>query len=210
MAADSPSEVEVYVEDSVIEGAGQLNVEGTVLNTAPADPATADRARITMDLRRCLVRAPGGVPLFEDEAGNVWLGSSAWVKDRGPANGTYTFEARDCRFEATEPYYNIRISKPPDSSAKFDPGTYNVTLRGNSIVGGGGGAPDLNIFAAGAEVDARGNCWGRPEGLAPSRLKAEAPAVASQLDASDPISCEEPDGHLPASRWLSEGSSGGP
>lgn len=47
------------------------------------------------------------------------------------------------------------------------------------------------IYAPRARIDARGNCWGVPEGLAQSRLRILTPVVASQIDAREPVSCVE-------------------
>lgn len=43
----SPSEITLYVHDSTIEDAGQMNIEGTLVNLKSANPSRINEGRVT-------------------------------------------------------------------------------------------------------------------------------------------------------------------
>ena len=76
----SPSEINLYIGDSLIEGAGQMNVEGTLVNLEPVDPSRANEGRISIEIEGSTLRNAGAVSGFEDVAANIWLGGSQFLR----------------------------------------------------------------------------------------------------------------------------------
>lgn len=185
----SPSEINLYVHDSIIEDAGQMNIEGTLVNLKPADPSRANEGRVTIEIEGSTICNAGEISGFEDVAANVWIGGSQFPGNRMPAVGTYNVQITDSIIEGAGrsglefgDLFLLKEGRPEESQ-------YEVVLRGNTIVNNGDA--EVMIYAPRARVDARGNCWGRPEGLAEHGLKILAPVVASQFDAKEPVSCGE-------------------
>jgi len=185
----SPSEITIHISDSVIEDAGQMNVEGSLINLPPEDSAQANAARVSIEIERSIVRRAGAVSGFEEVASNVWLGGSQFIKDGPPAVGHYRLRMTGSRIEGAGrsglEFGNRRIT----ASGHLETSAFDVLLRGNTIAGNG--EADVMMYAPRARVDARKNCWGRPEGLAENRILVSAPARRSQLDAAEPLSCNE-------------------
>jgi hypothetical protein len=183
----SPSEINLYIGDSLIEGAGQMNVEGTLVNLEPVDPTRANQGRISIEIEGSTLRNAGAVSGFEDVAANIWLGGSQFLKERLPAEGTYKLRITDSRIEGAGrsglefgALSLLRGGQPEKS-------VYDVVLRDNTIINNG--EADVMIYAPNAHIDARGNCWGRVEGLEENRVIILSPAKKSQLDAMEPITC---------------------
>jgi len=184
----SPSEISISISSSLIEGAGQMNVEGSLINLPPDDPSQADRARVSLDIVGSTIRNAGAVSGFEDVAANVWLGASQFLKDQPPARGVYQLRIRESRIEGAGrsglEFGDLDFLK----EGQVDKSEYDVVLRGNTIVNNGDA--EIMIYAPGASIDARGNCWGRAEGLAENRVTTLPPAGLSQLDITEPMPCE--------------------
>jgi hypothetical protein len=185
----SPSKINLYIGDSLIEGAGQMNVEGSLINLPADDPTMDNQGMVSIEIEASTIRNAGAVSGFEDVAANIWLGGSQFLEERLPAVGTYKLRINDSRIEAAgrsglELGDLSLLQKGQPEKSKYD-----VVLRGNTIVNNG--EADVMIYAPGARIDARGNCWGRPEGLAEHRVKSVSPARVSQMDATEPVSCTE-------------------
>ena len=185
----SPSEINLYIGDSLIEGAGQMNVEGSLINLEPDDPSRPNEGRVSIEIEGSTIRNAGAVSGFEDVAANVWLGGSQFLKNRLPAEGTYKLRITNSRIEGAGrsglefgDLSLLRGGQPEKSE-------YDVVLRSNTIINNG--EAEVMIYAQNAHIDARGNCWGRLEGLAEDRVVIIAPAEATQFDANEHISCKE-------------------
>lgn len=187
-ARQSPSEVSVRISNSVIENAGQMNVEGTLINLPPSAGAQAGAARMSIEIEKSIIRRAGSVPGFEDVAANVWMGGTQFVPDAPPAVGRYTLRITDSRIDsagrAGVEFGNWRIT----AAGMTEPNVFDIVLRGNTIAHNG--EADVKVHASGVRIDARRNCWGQPSGLAENRIKLSAPAVRSQLDVTEPLACE--------------------
>lgn len=179
----SPAVVDLFIVDSVVERAGQMNVEGTVLNFPPDDAQPKNEGRVSITIERSMIRSATSTSNLEQAGINIWLGPSGGIDELPQAVGNYQLTVRDSQIENAE-RAGIVIS---ELGAK-DKGTYRATLRGSTIVGNG--ETEVAVFAPDARIDARGNCWGRPEGLNFTRVVVLKQAV-TQLDASDPIDCSE-------------------
>lgn len=183
----SPSEINLYVHDSIIEDAGQMNIEGTLVNLKSADPSRTNEGRVTIEIEGSTIRNAGEISGFEDVAANVWIGGSQFAGNRMPAVGTYNVRITDSIVEGAGrsglEFGNLSLL----SEGRPEESEYEVVLRGNTIINNG--EAEVMIYAPRARIDARGNCWGRPEGLAEHRLRILSPVVASQFDAKEPVSC---------------------
>ena len=191
----SPSEINLYIGDSVIEGAGQMNVEGTLVNLESADPSRVNEGRVSIEIEGSSIRNAGAVSGFEDVAANVWLGASMLLEDRLPTVGNYKLRIRNSRIEGAGrsglEFGDLSLL----SEGQPEESEYDVVLRGNTITNNG--EAEVMIYAPNARIDAQGNCWGRLEGLSENRVAVLYPAEASQLDAKEHISCQEqPSGAL--------------
>ena len=184
----SPSEISISISDSLIEGAGQMNVEGSLINLPQDDPSQANRARVSIDIEGSTIRSAGAVSGFEDVAANVWLGASQFLKDQPPARGEYQLRIRDSRIEGAGrsglEFGDLELLH----QGQVDKSKYDVVLRDNTIVNNGDA--EIMIYAPGVSIDARKNCWGHAEGLAEQRVTVLPPARLSQLDVTEPIYCE--------------------
>jgi hypothetical protein len=183
----SPSEISIYINDSVIEDAGQMNVEGTLLNLPPEVNAAANAGRIAIEIERTIIRNAGAIHGFEDVAANVWLGGSLWIRGAPPAVGHYALKITDSRIEGAGgtglEFGNRQIA----AAGRTETSKFDVVLRGNSI--SKNGQADLKLHAPAARIDARKNCWGNAQGLAEDRIQLFAPAQRTQLDASEALQC---------------------
>lgn len=188
-ARQSPSKVNVHISNSVLEDAGQMNVEGTLINLPPQAGAPAGMARMSIEIENSIIRRAGSVPGFEEVAANVWMGGTQFVPDAPPAVGHYSLRITDSRIEsagrAGVEFGSWRIT----AAGMTEPNVFDVVLRGNTIAQNG--EADVKLHARGARIDARRNCWGRRAGLAEDRIKLSAPAERSQLDATEPLLCAQ-------------------
>lgn len=186
----SPSEINLYIGDSLIEDAGQMNIEGTLVNLPPDDPSLANQGQVSIEIEGSTIRRAGSVSGFEEVAANIWLGASQFLEDQPPAVGKFKLVVRDSRVEAAGrsgfEFGDLQLLNEghPEQSQ------FEVTLRGNTIVGNG--KAEVMIYAPHALIDARGNCWGQPAGLTDNRITIRSPAKAIQLDATKPIICNLP------------------
>lgn len=183
----SPSEISIHISDSVIEDAGQMNVEGSLLNLPPEAKAPANAGRIAIEIERTIIRNGGAVHGFEDVAANVWLGGSLWISGAPPAVGHYALKITDSRIEgaggAGLEFGNRRIA----AAGRTETSSFDVVLRGNTI--SRNGQADLKLSAPAARIDARKNYWGDAQGLAEDRIQLFAPAKRTQLDAAEALQC---------------------
>lgn len=183
----SPSEISIHISDSVIEDAGQMNVEGTLLNLPPQADSLADAGRMAIEIERTVIRNAGAVHGFEDVAANVWLGGSLWISGAPPAVGHYALKITDSRIEgagaAGLEFGNRQIAV----AGRTETSQFDVVLRGNTIFRNG--QADLKLNAPAAWIDARGNCWGSAQGLAEDRIQLFAAARRTQLDATEALQC---------------------
>lgn len=186
----SPSEISITISDSLIEGAGQMNVEGSLINLPPVNPLHADQARVSIEIEGSTIRNAGAVGGFEYVAANVWLGASQFVEDSPPAKGQYQLRISNSRIEGAGrvglEFGDLEFL----SKGLVDKSNYDVVLRGNTIVNNGDA--EIMIYAPHAHIDARRNCWGQAEGLPAHRVTTLPPARLTQLDVSEPSSCEGP------------------
>lgn len=185
----SPSQVELYIEDSLIEDAGQMNVEGTLVNLETSDPSRPNEGRVSIEIKTSIIRNAGAISGFEDVAANVWLGGSQFLGDRPPAIGNYKVRITDSIIQGAGRSGFEFGSLSLLESGQPEESEYDVVLRGNTIVNNGDA--EVMIYAPRAHIDARKNCWGSPEGLAENRMTISSPAKTTQLDAKEPILCEE-------------------
>lgn len=183
----SPSEISLNISDSLIEGAAQMNIEGTLVNLPPDDLSQANKGSISIDIEGSTIRNAGAVGGFEDVAANIWLGASQFLEDQPPALGRYQLHVRDSTIEGAGRSGLEFGDLPLLTMGQVDKSTYKVVLKSNTIVNNG--AAEVMIYAPHARIDARGNCWGPPGGLAMDRVAIYPPAGLDQLDASEPVCC---------------------
>jgi len=185
----SPSEISIYINDSVIEDAGQMNVEGTLLNLPPQADLPADAGRIAIEIERTVIRNAGAVHGFEDVAANVWLGGSLWISGAPPAVGHYALKIIDSRIDgagaAGLEFGNRQIT----AAGRTETSRFDVVLRGNTI--SRNGQADLKLNAPTAWIDARKNCWGSAQGLAEDHIQLFGAAQRTQLDATEALQCPD-------------------
>ncbi len=184
VAAMVPATVEIEIRDSTLEKAAQMNLEGTILNLPPSDPARAHESLVSIDVERSVIRDAGFVDGFRGEAQNIWLAPSVLAK--GPfARGRYRLAVRDSTVERAVKGGIAVGNAGSDFKIASDEGEYGVQLRDNTIRDNG--TTEIAIAAAKARVDARRNFWGTPSGLADGRVTLLDKALRSQLDASEPL-----------------------
>ena len=195
-AALVPARVDVEISDSVVEGAGQTNVEGTILNVPPFDPSRADETRVSVRVVGSTLRGAGGTDAFDGQRTNVFVGSSSTAQQLDSTSttpfpaGTYRLEVRDSRIEGA---HDHGLSVGGGGSAVGiapERALFEVVLRDNEFLSNGSG--EIALRAPHASVDARRNCWGSTGGLSGDRLVLDETAEPSQVDASDPLACETP------------------
>lgn len=184
VAAMVPATVEVQIRDSVLEKAGQMNIEGTILNLPPSDPARANDSLVSFDVERCVIREAGAVGRLRNHAENIWLGPT--VFGPGPfAQGRYRLSVRNSTLEKAT-HNGIRFGAA-GSEFKIAPdeSDYEVLLQNNTIRENG--SSEITLAASKARVNARQNWWGVSTGLAANRIILLEKAQRSQLDASAPL-----------------------
>jgi len=184
VAAMVPATVEVQIRNSTIERAGQMNIEGTILNLPPSDPARAHESLVSIDALDCTIRDAGAVGPFRADAHNIWLAPTSFGP--GPfAKGRYLLSVRNSTVTKAH-RTGIEIGNDGrEFKIASDEGEYQVILRDNAITDNG--SSEIAIAAAGALVDARQNWWGTATGLATNRVVLIDKAQWSQLDASHPL-----------------------
>jgi len=184
VAAMVPATLDVEIRDSTIERAGQMNIEGTILNLPASDPGRANESRISIDVSGCIIRDAGAAGPFRSDAHNIWLAPTFFGP--GPfAKGRYQLSVRNSTVTRAH-RTGIEIG---NDGGEFkiapDEGEYHVTLRDNAITDNG--SSEMTIVAAGAQIDARQNWWGTAMGLATNRIILIEKAQRSQIDASQPV-----------------------
>ena len=188
VAALVPATVEIEIRDSTIEKAGQMNIEGTILNLPPSDPARAHEGVVSIDVKGSMIRNVGFVDGFRDEAQNIWLAPTVFAP--GPfARGRYRLSVLNSTVEKAI-QTGIGIGNAGSQHGiSADEGEYEVHLHNNTIQDGG--SSELTIAAARARIDATQNYWGAPAGLAEGRVILLDKAVRSQVDSSRPLIRQE-------------------
>ena len=122
-------------------------------------------------------------------AANIWLGGSEFIKDRFPAVGKYQLQITNTRIEGAGRSGLEFGDHAMLTKAIHDKSKYEINLNGNTIVNNG--EAEIMIFAPQVHINARGNCWGRPEGLDEKSVLVLLPAKRKQLDATAPVACSE-------------------
>jgi hypothetical protein len=184
VAALVPATATVQIRDSIIEKAGQMNIEGSILNLQASDPARAHESIVSIDIERSIVRDAGAVDGFRAEAQNIWLGPT--VFEKGPfAGGQYRLNVRDSTIEKALKTGIGLGNEGSEFGIAPDPGEYQVRLRNNTIKENG--SAEISISATKAHIDARRNWWGDPAGPAEKRVRLLEQAKRTQLDASRPL-----------------------
>jgi hypothetical protein len=185
VAALVPATAEVEIRDSIIEKAGQMNIEGSILNLPALDLARVHESLVSFDIERSTIRDAGAVDGFRAEAQNIWLGPT--VFEKGPfARGQYRLSVRDSTIEKALKTGIGLGNEGSEFQIAPDEGEYHVRLRNNTIKENG--LTDISISATKARIDARQNWWGDPAGLADKRIRLLERAKRSQLDSSKPLS----------------------
>jgi hypothetical protein len=184
VAAMVPATVELEIRDSTIEKAAQMNLEGTILDLPPSDHERAHQSLVSIDVEGSVIRYAGFVDGFRGEAHNIWLAPS--VLAGGPfARGRYRLAVRDSIVEKALKGGIAVGNAGSDFKIAADEGQYEVRLRDNTIRDNG--TCEIAIAAAKARIDARGNFWGTPSGLANDRIILLDAARRSQIDAPEPL-----------------------
>ncbi|WP_422930032.1 hypothetical protein [Singulisphaera sp. PoT] len=179
-----PATVEVEIRDSTLEKAGQMNLEGTILNLTPSDPERAHESLVSIDVVGSVIRDAGFVDGFRGEAQNVWLAPSMLAE--GPfAKGHYRLAIRDSVVEGAVKGGITIGNDGSNFKVAPDGGQYEVLLHDNAIRDNG--TSEIAIAAGKARIEARRNFWGSPAGLAEGRVILLDEARRSQLDASEPL-----------------------
>ncbi len=195
-ATQIPAEVNLDIRESVIENAGQTNIEGTILNLPAHDPARADETNISIRVENCTIRHAGLGDKFEMDTignGNIWLGSSAMAQQMDPdsrapfAPGRYQLRLLNSLISDGKDFGigfgNVWQQLAPEKSS------FEVLLQDNRIMNNG--KAEIMIAAPGAHIDARRNCWGKVDGLSEDRIRMLNTAELGQIDTSEPLPCKE-------------------
>lgn len=184
VAAMVPATVGVEIRNSTVERAGQMNIEGTILNLPPSDPARTRESLVSIDVADCLLTEAGASGPFQSDAHNIWLAPTSFGP--GPfAQGRYVLTVRNSTVTKAH-RTGIEIGNDGrEFKIASDEGEYQVTLRDNAITDNG--SAEIAMAAAGARIDARQNWWGTATGLATNRVILIDRAQGSQLDASEPL-----------------------
>ncbi|MDT0595257.1 hypothetical protein [Glaciecola petra] len=185
----SPSQIDLYIHDSIIEDAGQMNIEGTLVNLEPADPARPNQGKIRIEIDGSTIRNAGAIEGFEDVAANIWLGGSQFQADLMPAVGSYELKITDSRIEGAGRSGLEFGDHSLLAKGWAEKSEYNVLLRANRILNNGDA--EVMIHAPMARIDARRNCWGQPEGLPKNRVVVVSEAETSKFDTTEPEPCNE-------------------
>ena len=169
VAALVPATVEIEIRDSTIEKAGQMNIEGTILNLPPSDPARAHEGVVSIDVKGSMIRNVGFVDGFRDEAQNIWLAPTVFAP--GPfARGRYRLSVLNSTVEKAI-QTGIGIGNAGSQHGiSADEGEYEVHLHNNTIQDGG--SSELTIAAARARIDATQNYWGALRDLPRAELSS--------------------------------------
>lgn len=187
----SPATVEMYIGDTIVEGAGQMNVEGTILNYPPNLALPANAGRVSIEVERSVIRSATDRWGLSSGGVNVWLGPSGGVDELPQASGNYELTVLDSQIEGAERVaLKLGLESEPAALGQDD-GVYAVTLSGTTVVDNG--ETDIAVYAVNAKVDARGMCWDRSEESGAARIVAIAPATSDQVNDSSPSRCGRPD-----------------
>ena len=184
VAALVPAIATVEIRDSIIEKAGQMNIEGSILNLPASDPARAHESVVSIDVERSIVRDAGAVDGFRAEAQNIWLGPTVFEKGQF-AGGQYRLNVRDSTIEKALKTGIGLGNQGSEFGIAPDPGEYQARLRNNTIKENG--SAEISISATKAHISARRNWWGDPAGPAEKRVRLLEQAKRTQLDASRPL-----------------------
>jgi hypothetical protein len=185
----SPSEIDILIKDSIIENAGQMNVEGSLINLKSEDPAFANKGRVSIHIENSIIRNAGAVAGFENVAANVWMGASQLLSDQPPAIGKYNLYIANSTIEDAGrsglEFGDLEFLNQGQSEQS----EYNILLRDNIIKNNG--EADIMVFAPMAKIEAQRNCWGRPEGLLIQRILIKKPAQIAQINSKSPLTCKD-------------------
>ena len=185
----SPSEIDIFISDSIIEGAGQMNIEGTLVNLPPEELSAANQGKVSIVIENSVIRNAGAVAGFEDVAANVWLGPSQFIKDSLPAVGEYYLKITGTRIEGAGRSGLEFGDHELLTKGQSEKSEYKVVLSDNTIFNNG--KAEIMIYAPQTHINAQRNCWGQPGGLANERVIILPPVDINQLDVTFPISCVE-------------------
>ena len=185
----TPASVSLQISDTVIEKAGQANLEGTILNLPPFDLDKAADANLTIEIDNTVIRGAGTINgVRKHEACNILLTRSPFDQQESHAKGNYRLRVRNSRIADSAGYglvvggdsmWDDDNGLPPDESI------FNVKLRKSTIMGNA--RTGILIDVANAKIDARQNGWGGPPGVEAKKYEVHAPAKPSQIDASAPV-----------------------
>lgn len=191
-----PAEVSVDIRECLIENAGQTNVEGTISNLAVSDPARVEDTKVSIRIENSIIRNAGIGDRFEMDTldtGNIWMGATDMAQQMDPTStapfppGSYQLTLRNCQVNEGKDFGvgfgNTRSDLSPEKAS------FEVLLQDNKIMNNG--PAEIMIAAPGARIDARRNCWGTSEGLPKSRIRLLGAGKLDQLDASEPLPCEQ-------------------
>lgn len=184
----SPSQIKMTIIESIIEGAGQMNIEGSLINLPPNDPSQANQARVSIDIQDSIIRNAGAVSGFENIAANVWLGPSLFLEDQPPAIGEYELTITDSQVlgagRAGIELGNVELLH----KEQLDQSIYKLVLFGNAIQENG--EADLFMHTPKVTIEANKNCWGYDKNETKPRVKTYEPSKLSQLNISQTVGCE--------------------
>jgi len=184
----SPSVIDVTIKDSLIEGAGQMNIEGTLVNLDPIDSQDPDIGRVSFNIENSIVRNAGAVSGFEEVAANIWLGASQFISDKPPTKGQYSLVLNNSRIEGAG-RSGLEFGDLDFFNKGFtDESDYKAVLRNNAILNNG---TELMINAPNVNIDASNNCWNHADGLIENEIKTHYPDKRTQVNTSEPILCDD-------------------
>ncbi|MFK8013473.1 MAG: hypothetical protein AB8B80_15650, partial [Marinicellaceae bacterium] len=184
----SPSVIDVSIKDSLIEGAGQMNIEGTLVNLDPIDSQDPDIGRVSFEIENSIVRNAGAVSGFEKVAANIWLGASQFIKGKPPTKGQYSLSVNNSKIEGAG-RSGLEFGDLDFLNKGFtDESDYKALLRNNAILNNG---TELMINAPNVHIDASNNCWNQADGIMENELKTNYPDKRAQINTSEPISCDD-------------------
>ena len=97
-----PATAEIDISNSILENGGQTNVEGTMLDFPPSDPAQANQARVSVNITGSTIRNAGAVAGFES-ASNILLVSSRVTAEPVPfTHGRYSMTVQNSTIEGSK------------------------------------------------------------------------------------------------------------
>ncbi|WP_291368482.1 hypothetical protein [Cyclobacterium sp.] len=186
----SPAQVSIDIEECTLEKA-MTNIEGTIMNFPSSDSTKEHESLVSINVNESLVHDARITQNYGDEtvrSGNIIMGSSPFTERPLPL-GKYKLSVSNSRIENGRGfglYIGLLSEERRSSPERAD---FEVWMRNNVIKNNG--EAELILSALNADIDARQNCWNTSNGITNDRMILGDGSTYSQVNASDPIPCND-------------------